>query len=55
MRRCASYEAVRFNALTHGILSRYTVLAHEDADEYRALLAALVEEHQAAGATEAHL
>lgn len=50
-----SYDAVRFNAMKHGILSRYTVLSHEDADEYRALLAALVAEHQPAGATEAHL
>ena len=50
-----SYDAVRFNAMRHGILSRYTVLAHEDADEYQALLSALVAEHQPAGATEAHL
>jgi hypothetical protein len=50
-----NYAAVRFNALKHGILSRYTVLPHEDAEEYGALLAALVEEHQPAGATEAHL
>ncbi len=50
-----NYEAVRFNALQHGILSRHTVLAHEDASEYRALLTALVEEHQPAAATEAHL
>lgn len=53
--RSDNYEAVRFNAMTHGILSRYTVLSHEDGDEYRALLAALVHEHQPAGATEAHL
>jgi hypothetical protein len=50
-----NYDPVRFNAMKHGILSRYTVLAHEDGDEYKALLAALVEEHQLAGATEAHL
>lgn len=50
-----NYEAVRFNAMQHGILSRYTVLAHEDANEYRALLAALMEEHRPAGATETHL
>src|SRR5438067_2545225 len=51
----SNYEAVRFNAIQHGILSRYTVLAHENADEYRVLLSALLEEHQPAGATEAHL
>jgi hypothetical protein len=50
-----SYDAVRFNALQHGILSRYTVLSHEDAGEYHGLLAALIEEHQPAAMTEAHL
>jgi len=35
-------EMTRFNALRHGVLSRYTVLPWEDADEYRALLTALV-------------
>lgn len=35
-------EITRFNALKHGILSRYTVLPWEDAGEYRALVAALV-------------
>lgn len=50
-----NYEAVRFNAMQHGILSRYTVLAHEDADEYQALVTALLAEHQPAGTTEAHL
>lgn len=50
-----NYAAVRFNAMKHGILSRYTVLSHEDADQYGALLSALVDEHQPAGATEAHL
>ena len=34
-------EITRFNALKHGILSRYTVLPWEDAGEYRALVAAL--------------
>lgn len=50
-----NYDAVRFNAMRHGILSRYTVLSHEDADEYRTLLLGLVEEHQPAGVTEVHL
>jgi hypothetical protein len=49
------YEAVRFNAMKHGILSRLAVLAHEDAGEFADLLAALVEEHQPAGITEQHL
>ena len=49
------YELSRFNAVQHGILSRYTVLPHEGEAEYLALLAALVEEHQPRGATEMHL
>ena len=50
-----NYEPVRYNAMRHGILSRLAVLAHEDAVEFGDLLAALVEEHQPAGATEMHL
>lgn len=51
----SNYEPVRYNAMKHGILSRLAVLAHEDAGEFGDLLAALVEEHQPAGATEMHL
>lgn len=50
-----NYAPVRFNALKHGILSRHTVLSHEDADEFQGLLTALMNEHQPAGATESHL
>lgn len=48
-------EVSRFNALKHGILSRYTVLPWEDAEEYEALVAALVAEHSPRGPTEEHL
>ena len=48
-------EITRFNALRHGVLSRYTVLPWEDADEYRTLVASLVAEHQPQGPTEEHL
>jgi len=51
----AGTEVTRFNALKHGVLSRYTVLPWEDADEYRALVAALADEHQPRGPTEEHL
>ena len=51
----ASYEAVRFNALKHGILSKLAVLAHEDHAEFDDLLAALIDEHQPGGITERHL
>lgn len=51
----ASYEGTRFNALRHGVLSRYAVLPWEDAAEYRTLLDALVAEHAPDGPTEEHL
>jgi hypothetical protein len=51
----ASYDQARFNALQHGLLSRYAVLPWEDRSEYEALLAALVAEHAPQGPTEEHL
>lgn len=48
-------EVTRFNALKHGILSRYAVLPWEDAGEYQALVASLVTEHVPHGPTEEHL
>jgi len=53
--RTSGIEITRFNALKHGILSRYTVLPWEDADEYRSLIAALMAEHTPQGPTEEHL
>jgi hypothetical protein len=50
-----STELTRFNALRHGVLSRYTVLPWEDADEYGAIVSALVAEHAPEGPTEEHL
>lgn len=50
-----AYEVVRFNALKHGILSRYTVLSHENHADYESLVNALMDEHLPAGATEQHL
>lgn len=50
-----NYAETRFNGLRHGVLSQYTVLPWEDAAEYRAVLAALIAEHQPAGPTEEHL
>src|SRR5271156_3727490 len=49
------YESARFNALRHGVLSRYTVLPWEDTEEYRRLLDALASEHNPQGPTEEHL
>ncbi len=48
-------ETTRFNALKHGVLSRYTVLPWEDFGQYYALLTALVVEHSPQGPTEEHL
>src|SRR3954466_5408835 len=48
-------EITRFNALRHGVLSRYTVLPWEDAGEYYNLLEALAAEHAPKGPTEEHL
>ena len=48
-------EITRFNALRHGVLSRYTVLPWEDADEHGALVASLLAEHRPQGPTEEHL
>src|SRR5215471_2925703 len=48
-------EITRFNALRHGVLSRYTVLPWENADEYQAIVVALVAEHVPRGPTEEHL
>ena len=50
-----SYGTTRFNALRHGVLSRYTVLPWEDEAEYQTLLEALVAEHAPEGPTEEHL
>jgi hypothetical protein len=49
------YDASRFNALRHGVLSVHTVLPWEDKAEYEALLNSLVEEYLPYGPTEEHL
>jgi hypothetical protein len=48
-------EVSRFNALRHGVLSRYTVLSWENVEEYQAIVEALVAEHAPQGPTEEHL
>jgi hypothetical protein len=53
--RAAAYQAVRFNALKHGVLSRHTVLAHEDQGEFAKLIVGLMKEHRPVGPTESHL
>ena len=53
--KSTAYDVVRFNALQHGILSRYTVLSHENPADYESLVNSLMDEHLPAGATEQHL
>src|SRR4051794_31422766 len=53
--RSSGTDLTRFNALRHGVLSRYTLLPWEDESEYQGLLSALVSEHQPCGPTEEHL
>jgi len=48
-------ETTRFNAVSHGILSRFVVLPWEDADAYQELLESLMVEHRPEGRTEEHL
>src|SRR5215213_6436247 len=48
-------EITRFNAMRHGVLSRYTVLPWEDAEEYRSLVTSLTAEYTPRGPTEEHL
>ena len=55
MENSGNYEPVKFNAMTHGVLSRHTVLPHEDRSEYNDLQMLLIQEHQPEGPTEAHL
>ena len=43
------YRTTRFNALRHGVLSRYAVLPWEDESEYQSLLSALIAEQIEAG------
>jgi hypothetical protein len=50
-----STEVTRFNALRHGVLSRYTVLPWECVEDYETLLGALAAEHGPQGPTEEHL
>jgi hypothetical protein len=49
------YDASKYNALKHGVLSKYTVMHWENGDDYDSLLSSLVNEHQPTNATEEHL
>lgn len=49
------YDASKYNALKHGILSKYTVMHWENGDDYDALLSSLIDEYKPTSATEEHL
>lgn len=49
------YDASKYNALKHGVLSKYTVMHWENRDDYNALLSSLIDEYKPANATEEHL
>lgn len=49
------YDASKYNALKHGVLSKHTVMHWENREDYDALLASLRTEHDPQGVTEEHL
>jgi hypothetical protein len=49
------YDNSKHNALKHGILSKYTVMAWENEEDYQKLLDSLIAEHTPKGITEEHL
>jgi hypothetical protein len=51
----AGYDLSKYNALKHGILSKYTVMDWENKDDYESLLNSLIEEYAPKGITEEHL
>src|SRR5271170_4040771 len=53
--RRPGYDLTRFNATSHGILAKHTVLPWEDPKEYQTLLGQLRAEHKPQGPTEEHL
>ncbi|WP_316354707.1 hypothetical protein [Candidatus Trichorickettsia mobilis] len=49
------YDASKYNALKHGILSKYTVMHWENREDYDSLLSSLVREYNPNSTTEEHL
>ena len=49
------YDNSKHNALKHGLLSKYTVMAWENEEDYQKLLDLLIAEHTPKGITEEHL
>lgn len=53
--KAIGYDASKYNALKHGVLSKYTVMHWENRDDYDALLSSLIDEYKPTNATEEHL
>ena len=51
-RKIVGYDVSRFNAVKHGILSKETLLPHENVEDYQALLSALESEYTPEGISE---
>jgi len=49
------YDASKYNALKHGVLSKYTVMYWENRDDYDTLLSSLIDEYKPINVTEGHL
>jgi hypothetical protein len=51
----ACYDASKYNAFKHGVLSKYTVMQWENREDYEALMTSLINEYDPSGITEEHL
>lgn len=49
------YDESKYNALKHGVLSKYTVMQWENREDYEALMNSLINEYTPKGVTEEHL
>lgn len=49
------YHASKYNALKHGILSKYTVMQWENREDYDSLLSSLINDYAPKNTTEEHL
>ena len=53
--KAIGYDASKYNALKHGVLSKYTVMHWENRDDYDSLVSSLIDEYKPTNATEEHL
>jgi hypothetical protein len=51
----SNYNKSKYNALKHGVLSKYTVMHWENRDEYNSLLSSLINDYSPQCITEEHL